>query len=438
MTDSTADPSRRDVLRASGAVPLGAFAVDGTLAGATERAVDELEAALADVSPAPRPASFDGWRPGDLHCHTVNSHDVCADPTCEEPWTYGFTTAEQVRNAELKGFDYLAISDHNTVAAQSDPGYESSELALVSGYEHSLDKGHAGIFGVDSVYEGPTDTDGALASLLGRVHADGGLGVINHPRISFSSVWEYGGPVGMDAVEVWSIAWYLRSDRTVLGSNNHLALEMYDAYLDAGHRLAAVGGSDSHWRITDPVGGVGTPTTWVYAPSGEATDVVDGIRSGRTFVSWDWKGPLVKLEARTTGRQYDLAVGDLGRRFGERAAVRTTVSGASGHRVRLIVDGSMAAEAIVTTPEFVWETTVELDGDRPQNWFRAEVLYEDGSTMRALTSPVYLTDDGRPVDPEPVDTPVDVPEFGEEARPGDTDSRCTCHPDGLRRAFYDR
>ena len=423
------------MLQAAGAVPLGSFAIDGTMTEAIDSAVAELETELEGIATTPTPTSFEGWQAGDLHCHTQYSDDICSDPTCEEPWTYGFTVAEQIRNAELKGFDYLAITDHNTVETHDDDGYESDSVALLDGYEHSLSDGHAGFSGVEQVYDEPDDTDAELSALVESVHDDGGVGVINHPRTSISSVWEYGGPLGMDAVEVWSIAWYLREDRTGIGGNNHLALDMYDEYLTAGHRLAAVGGSDSHWRVLDPVGGVGTPTTWVRAPAGDETAVLDGIREGRTFISWDWTGPLVRIEARNGGSEYDLEIGDVGERS-DQVAVRATTYGATGQRLRLVADGEPVAGTIASSPEFVWETTVPLEKVQTHNWLRAEVLYEDGQTMRALTSPIYFTEDGSPAEPIPVDADIEIPGFGEFSEGRSIDNQCECHSRERREAFH--
>lgn len=342
----------------------------------------------------------------------------------------------------MKDLDYLSITDHNTVAAQNDPGYESDTVTLLDGYEDSLSNGHGGFHGVGTVYDEPDETDEEMAALIRRVHRDGGVCVINHPTTSISSTWEYGGPLGADAIEVWNTPWYLRSNRTIIADNNHLALELYDAYLEAGNQLAVVGGSDNHRRVLDAFTGVGNPTTWVFALAGDRQSILDGIKRGRTFVSWDWTGPFLGIDARTAGSDYDLMIGDTGARNGTHIAVKTTVWGAPGHRIRLLVDGDVVTVEPVTTPEFTWETTVELDQTREQNWIRAELLFERDETMRALTSPTYLTDDGTPVEPVPTDADIDIPEFGEpvvqeEQRSADRTGGYECHPPAVRNAFHD-
>src|SRR5258705_5770695 len=105
------------------------------------------------------------WLAGDFHCHTVFSHDVYGGPSddntgLDEAYTLGHTPGEQIATAELRGLDFLAITDHNDVRSAYQPGYRSDRLLLVPGYEHSLWGGHAGVFVPDltvlSVIDDPT------------------------------------------------------------------------------------------------------------------------------------------------------------------------------------------------------------------------------------------------------------------------------------------
>jgi hypothetical protein len=408
--------ARRDVLKSAGVLPLGT-AIDADGLGKHSGAATADEARTVPALPD----RFEGWQAGDLHVHTHYSHDVCGDPTtCEDPETVGFSVGQQIRNAETRGLDYLAITDHSTVAAIDDPDFESDEVTLLGAYEHSLAGGHAGFFGVDRVYDRASGTDGRLRALLDELHRDDGVGVINHPRTNISATWTYDGPAGMDAVEVWSIAWYLREELFGgVSSQNHEALSLYDAYLGAGHRLAAVGGSDNHWVHTSWAQGPGQPTTWVHAPGGDAGDIVDGIRHDRTFVSWDWTGPQLLLEAETDDG-YDAMTGDVTAAAGP-TDVRVTVANGAGHRLRLVLDGTVVAETVAPATPYTWETTVDVP-ERPDadertghNWLRAEALLEADYSMRALTSPIYFAHRGDP----------------------DTGGECACHPPAQRRQYSD-
>lgn len=204
-------------------------------------------------------------------------------------------------------------------------------------------KGHGGIHGVSKVYKRPTNDIGQLRAVLDEVHRDGDLGVINYPRTGISSMWEYDGLGEIDAIEVWSIAWYLQDPVSgEAGSGNPAALEFYDDLLNQGHRLAVVGGSDNHCRSTHTAQGVGPPTTWMYAPKGDEGTILDAIRAGRTFISARPHDPFVTVVGSTDRDNYDIEIGDVGLiPESDHLAVRTTVANAVGERVQLVVNGDV-------------------------------------------------------------------------------------------------
>src|SRR5881409_3827526 len=82
---------------------------------------------LAAPVAAARPPSGQ-WLAGDLHVHTCYSHDVwCGlddDNTGPEDfYTFGHSVADDFLLAGTRGLDYLAITDHNDIRSQSDPGF---------------------------------------------------------------------------------------------------------------------------------------------------------------------------------------------------------------------------------------------------------------------------------------------------------------------------
>jgi hypothetical protein len=60
----------------------------------------------------------------------------------------------------------------------------------------------------------------------------------------------------------------------------------WDKQLRDGHRLSAIGGSDSHNATNPPgpPGSIGWPTTVVEADELSVAAILKGIRAGRTFV----------------------------------------------------------------------------------------------------------------------------------------------------------
>ena len=369
-----------------------------------------LLAARAGVSGAARPGGR--WLAGDLHCHTVLSHDVWGGPGdpntgLEEAYTLGFSVDEQIANAEGRGLDFLAITDHNLTDGLRSPGYRSDRLVLVPGYEHSLDGGHAGVFApdvealADIVRDGDGSTgfagDDGAARFLDSVHARGGIAVLNHPFYGNEDqgeaiAWGYGPDVSaqFDAVEVWNIGWPARHDTIPFAdSDNYLSLPWWESEILGRRRVAAVGGSDSHWRTTSALNGVGQPTTWVYARARDAGSVLGAIRAGRTFIRAEppaLGGARLYLTAREAwsgGRR--AMVGDTVRGHGP-LRVQVLVENGAGSRLRLVSGGEQLADEPVLGSSSRHRFDVVLPDP---GFLRAELYVDRGYFMTALTSPIY-------------------------------------------------
>jgi len=349
------------------------------------------------------------WLAGDFHCHTVLSHDVWdpSDGLNDEMYTYGWTAGEQIRNAELRGLNFLAITDHDRVDALRLPEYRSNVLTLIPGYEHSLSGGHAGVFVPDVALlpdivreaDGSKDfsTDAGLSEFLGLIHQRGGTAVLNHPFYGNESegeavAWGYGVPAsrGFDAVEVWNIGWPARHDTIRLADpDNYLSAPWWERqFLPAG-RHAAVGGSDNHWRSTFAAQGVGQPTTWVYAGDRSAGAILDGVRAGRTFISAEpplLRGARMFLDAREAWPGGNAAmVGGKLRTEGP-LEVTVRVENATGSRLRLISTGMRVGQKPIVAPTETHTFQVSLPR---RGWLRAELFLDPGLWMTAMTSAIH-------------------------------------------------
>lgn len=350
--------TRRSFLR--GAVALGAsWTVLPRLAGAAEA--------------EPRGE----WLAGDLHVHTVYSSDVWDGPILPETTGnlqhMGWTPAAQISIAQARGLDFLAITDHNTVAHLADPGYASSDLVLVPGYEQTLKKGHAGILGVRRRFTVATDDDGSATRLRDTVRRAGGLFLLNHPNQG--TRWRYSPRVRPDAVEVWNRNWPWAEV-----AQNIPWWE--ERYLRRG-RMPATGGSDNHYRARTAQSGVGQPTTWVFARARTWRAVLDGIRAGRTMVSAEppaLGGPTLALVAESGSRRF--MIGDAGT---ARGPITVLAQGTGGHVLRLVVDGVAEDSAVVASGALRYSFRVN-----PRRYVRAELRDASSGELAALTSPIYI------------------------------------------------
>src|SRR3954468_4374633 len=155
------------------------------MSGVGGRLIATLACALG-VLALPGSASAGRWVAGDLHVHTAYSHDSYGGATDdntgpENPSPPGPTVTEDSAIARSRGLDFLAISDHNDVRSQSDPGFGTSGVLGLPAYENSLN-GHAQMLGATHLYDNGGKSTAAVLSLESALHADGGLVQANHPN----------------------------------------------------------------------------------------------------------------------------------------------------------------------------------------------------------------------------------------------------------------
>lgn len=332
-----------------------------------------------------------GWYRGDLHLHTGHSDGSCAGRTGGRVPCPLFRTLEA---AAGRGLDFVAVTEHNTTShhqalAELQPLY--GDLLLIPGREITTFQGHANVFGVTAPMDfqlgGPRAP--TLASILDQVAAAGGLASINHPGLPSGEAcmgcgWTAPSDDGrIQAVEVVNGA---------ISSGPLSGFRFWEARLNEGRRITAVGGSDNHDPALAGDRAVGVPTTVVHADNLSQDAILAALRAGHAFV--DVQGTrdrLLDITAEANG--VAARMGDvLNLRPGEDARLRIRVKGAAGGRLVFHADpGTRVMEPRGLSSD---DETVDLAiaGAAGRHWLRADVTSPDGRPW-LIGNPIYLESD---------------------------------------------
>lgn len=351
------------------------------------------------------------WLPGDLHTHSVYSHDVYGGPTDDntgpdEAYTLGLPVAGKFAEGRERGLSFMTVSDHNDVRSVPELAGAAQGLIAIPAYEHSI-QGHAQMLGAKELYPAGDQAADAINAMADALRAAGGVFQANHPAYRFPTDgefhscaaggcadcraihWTYGFDVRPDTIEVWNPS-VARSD---------VSETYWECWLERGEKIGGTGGSDSHWLSLHAVAGPGQPTTWVYAPEASAAGILQGLREGRTTVSGqppELGGARLVLAAPREGM-----IGDT---VAPRTKMRVTAPGlkvpgvvrirANGEQIlereinpggevtfRAPRDAGWVRAILLARQALPVDTTTEIGDATPQR---------DGMPMLALTSPMYV------------------------------------------------
>lgn len=327
------------------------------------------------------------WYRGDLHSHTGHSDGSCASAQGAAVPCPVFVTA---RAAQARGLDFLAVTDHNGVAhantlRELQPYFDN--VLLMPGRELTSFYGHANLFGtlapVDFRVAG--DARAGWNALLARLPAHA-LVSINHPvRPSGETCMGCGWDAATDMRRVQAIEAVNGAD----ADTPYSGIPFWQRQLDAGLRITAIGGSDSH---RPDEGALGKPTTVVYASALSQEAVIEAIRAGHVFVDVaGTRDRLLTLRARVG--EVKAMMGDaLAAPAGTQVQFTVRVEHAAQAQLQLLVDGKAGGLAVEAALDGeLAERTLDWLSDGARHTVRAEVRDAQGKLL-LLGNPIYLND----------------------------------------------
>jgi hypothetical protein len=325
---------------------------------------------------------------GDFHVHSRESTD--AKPTLEA----------NIALAKSQGLDFIEMSDHNTITQMDffdDLQAQEPAFLLIPGIEFTTYMGHANAIGATKWVDHKIGQPGVtIEAAADQINAQGAILSINHPVLDIGDLcigcaWKHQlDPTKVGGVEIGTGG--LSKGAALFSAK---AIAFWDAILDKGIKIPAMGGSDDHragvsdGNVESPIG---SPTTLVRATELSVTGIMAGVRKGATVVKLEGPSdPMCELEAAVAKGGGD-AIAYPGDTIGVRSIVlRAKVSGGvagESHQVRLVKNGVPFGDAVdVTGDPFVFETIVPAPAAGEDRW-RAEVLLE-GAPL-TVTSHVWL------------------------------------------------
>ena len=347
-----------------------------------------------------------------MHVHA--EHSALGDATMNEVFDYAF----RALGDGGAGLDFITLSDYVTPSGWGEIGryqdahpdnlvVRSSEIITYTGHTNN----HASLHYVDHrtgpVYEWLGDgnvvplRDARPASALFReVRQHRGWTQINHPTIFPSSnptlrrfcrgcPWDFGDAQTnyalVDAIEIQT------GPADFNGAPNPFtptAIAFWEHALDLGHKIAAVGSSDSHkaGRVESSTQSpIGNATTVVYAPALSEQGIREGVKNRHTYVKLLGNGgPDLRFEARTPGGTRGI-MGDtlVGTSAELTARVFNLVPNDDLFLLYLVRDGELGAAVPVTGPDETFRFRASGPGRYRLQLMRGDVIV-------ALTSPIWL------------------------------------------------
>lgn len=206
---------------------------------------------------------------GDLHVHSEASHDS------EVP------TEQVVRESGLAGYDFIALTEHNTTRHMNQD-WSTDEVLVLYGYEHTTPAAHVNIFGLRFI-----PRKSAIYSLeemeeyLAPLREQGAVIQLNHPNdpLYYS---RFGYEMEMDLLEVWNGKWR-EDDLKTLQDWHQMMVE--------GRYIPATTGTDAHANHLKR-----SSFNNVYVTEKSQAAILEALKAGRNFITGRPDGAQIWME----------------------------------------------------------------------------------------------------------------------------------------------
>ncbi|GHA25641.1 phosphoesterase [Devosia pacifica] len=311
-----------------------------------------------------------GWYKGDLHGHTIHS-----DADLE--------VSDYLELALSRGFDFVALTDHNTVSGIRElEARAGNAITIIGGTELTTFHGHALVLSTRDLVDWRIRDKETMSARAAEVARDGKLFIIAHPKAEGHPFctgcrWAYSDMLPGPArhVEIWNREW-----RPCAG--NEQAIGVFYRWLNEGYRMVATAGTDTHRPSPESAR---LAANYVYAEDNTEAALLAAISSGRSFVS---SGPFVSFSATThDGLSAQMGeVADQGTLCLEMSwRAETPASDLTGLTARLICRGE-----IIETWDCAETSEAQSSlGAKNGDWFTLELRDHRGA-LYALTNPIFV------------------------------------------------